>query len=276
MADSSVSVLTKTSPGAGEANVAVDSRTQPGGDHRQVVCIGDESATSVATVGTNGLHVDVRAAVLPTGGATSAKQDDQTTALTAITGYVDGLESTSTAIATATGAPADASATSDTGTFSIVALLKRALGKLTSILAAIPTLGQGTMAQSMPVTVASNQSAVPVSGSVAVSNLPATQPVSGTVSAAQVATTGATCSNVASSTASVSLREANTSRRAALVFNDSTAALYLKFGATASATSYTVQIAAGGFYELPQPIYTGVLDGIWAAANGAARVTEVV
>jgi hypothetical protein len=58
------------------------------------------------------------------------------------------------------------------------------------------------------------------------------------------------------------------------VFNDSTAVLYLKFGATASATSYTVQVAAGGYYEFPQPLYAGQVDGIWASANGNARTTQ--
>jgi hypothetical protein len=61
-----------------------------------------------------------------------------------------------------------------------------------------------------------------------------------------------------------------------VIFNDSTQVLYIKFGATASATSYTVQVAAGGYYELPMPVYTGIIDGIWASANGNARVTEMV
>lgn len=44
------------------------------------------------------------------------------------------------------------------------------------------TEGQKVMASSVPVVVASDQSAVPVSGTVSVSNFPATQPVSGSVS----------------------------------------------------------------------------------------------
>lgn len=84
-----------------------------------------------------------------------------------------------------------------------------------------------------------------------------------------------TLANVASSATSVTLQAANPKRRGWLVFNDSTAILYVKFGATASATSYVVQIAAGGYYEMPNPIYTGVIDGIWASANGNARVTEL-
>lgn len=79
---------------------------------------------------------------------------------------------------------------------------------------------------------------------------------------------------VASSATSITLQAANTARRGLSIFNDSTATLYVKFGTTASATSYTVQVPAGGYYETPQPTYTGRIDGIWASANGNAYVTE--
>lgn len=78
---------------------------------------------------------------------------------------------------------------------------------------------------------------------------------------------------VASSGSSVALFTANEQDNGRTVFNDSTAVLYLKFGATASTTDYTVQIAAGGFYEFPFPPYVGEVDGIWASANGNARLT---
>ena len=63
------------------------------------------------------------------------------------------------------------------------------------------------------------------------------------------------------------------------IVNESTAALYVKFGATASATSYTVALegaaeAPYAYYEFPQPVYAGPVDGIWASANGNARVTS--
>lgn len=85
----------------------------------------------------------------------------------------------------------------------------------------------------------------------------------------------ATLSNVASSASNGTLLASNPARIGALVFNDSTQALYLKYGATASTSSFTVKIAAGGFYEFPEPIYTGQVDGIWDAANGNARLTEL-
>lgn len=71
-------------------------------------------------------------------------------------------------------------------------------------------LGQATMAGSLPVAIASNQSAVkvdgsavtqPVSGSVSVSNFPVTQPVSGTVTANQGGTWTVQPGNTANTTA---------------------------------------------------------------------------
>lgn len=80
--------------------------------------------------------------------------------------------------------------------------------------------------------------------------------------------------NVPASLTSVQLLAANPLRKVATCFNESTGILYLKFGAIASNSSYTVQIAPGGYYELPQPVYTGEVDGIWTIANGFARMTE--
>lgn len=88
----------------------------------------------------------------------------------------------------------------------------------------------------------------------------------------------ATLANVASSATSVTLFSDNGGARLRTIFNDSTAVLYVKWGTTASTTSYTVQIAAGGYFEFPRDsngrIYSGRVDGIWSAANGNARCTE--
>lgn len=89
--------------------------------------------------------------------------------------------------------------------------------------------------------------------------------------------TGATptTANVAGSATTVTLLSASTSRLGAAFFNDSTSILYLKFGATASVTSYTVQMPPNYYYELPGPhIYNGIVDGIWASATGNCRVTS--
>ena len=82
--------------------------------------------------------------------------------------------------------------------------------------------------------------------------------------------------SVAAAAASVSLLAANPSRRGATFFNDSASAnLFVKLGTTASATSFTVMVPPSGYYEVPSPAYTGAIDGIWSAAVGAARITEL-
>ena len=87
-----------------------------------------------------------------------------------------------------------------------------------------------------------------------------------------------TLANVASSASSVTLFAAATGRvNMRVIFNDSTQVLYVALdGSVASTSNYTVQIAAGGYYELPCPgdVPGGRVTGIWAAANGFARLTS--
>lgn len=86
----------------------------------------------------------------------------------------------------------------------------------------------------------------------------------------------ATLANVSGSASSVTLLAANTARKGCVIMNDSTAILYVKFGATASATSFTYKLSGGETLELLGPVvYTGIITGIWASATGAARVTEL-
>ena len=76
----------------------------------------------------------------------------------------------------------------------------------------------------------------------------------------------------------VILAAGNTDRSALFILNDagSSGTLYVKYGTGASSTSYTVAVAAGGYWEMPG-VYTGVISGIWAAdGDGTALVTEVV
>lgn len=89
----------------------------------------------------------------------------------------------------------------------------------------------------------------------------------------------ATLSNVAGSATSVTLLAANNNRVGATITNDSSVVLYIKFGTTASTTSYTVVLAGAAsapfsYYEVPAG-YAGRIDGIWASATGNARVTEI-
>lgn len=85
-----------------------------------------------------------------------------------------------------------------------------------------------------------------------------------------------TLTNVSTSNSNATLLASNTSRRHAVIVNESSVVLYVKFGATASATSYTYALSASAILELPFPVYTGQIDGILASSTGTARVTEIV
>lgn len=114
-----------------------------------------------------------------------------------------------------------------------------------------PTVGQKTAANSIPVVLASDQ----------------------TVTETPSSTSSVT--SVAASAGVVTLLVANATRLDATFFNDSdTEVLYLKLGAAASLVSYTVQIQPLAYYELPYR-YTGIITGIWTAAVGNARITEL-
>jgi len=100
-----------------------------------------------------------------------------------------------------------------------------------------------------------------------------------TATGAGSAAATATTSRVSSSSSNVTLLTANASRKGACIVNDSTQVCYVKLGAVASSTDYTVAMAAkgtvGSYFETPFG-YTGQIDAIWASANGAAQITEAI
>lgn len=181
---------------------------------------------------------------------------------------------------------------------------------LAAISTKTPALGQATMAASSPVVIASNQSSLPVTignASLAVTQsgtwsnrvtdgtntaavkAASTAPVAtdpalvvsvspnSTLSTTTAAATTGTRTSVSASASSVQLLASNASRKGYKVYNDSTAVLYLAEGsASASTTSYTVQLVAGAYYEASTlPLFTGVINGIWSSATGNARITEL-
>ncbi len=99
--------------------------------------------------------------------------------------------------------------------------------------------------------------------------------VSGTVAVSPAGNATATLANVTAATSSTTLFASNANRKGAILHNDSTSILYLKYGTAASTTSYTYKIVADATWEMPSFIYTGAITGIWVAANGAARTTEI-
>lgn len=105
--------------------------------------------------------------------------------------------------------------------------------------------------------------------------VPVTQ--SGTWTVQMPTSATSTITSVVAAASDTSLLASNTNRKGMYIFNDSTAILYLEFGSgVASTSNYTVQVPANGFFEMPTaPVYTGAIRGIWSAANGNARITEL-
>ena len=92
----------------------------------------------------------------------------------------------------------------------------------------------------------------------------------------EVGTDVAALTSVASSATSVVLLAANPDQVGALIHNDSAETLRIAYAATASDTLFTVPINPGYTWVMTGDAkWRGVISGIWEAADGAARITEI-
>ncbi len=86
----------------------------------------------------------------------------------------------------------------------------------------------------------------------------------------------AAVSKVDSAATSTPLLANNSARAGVVLYNSDANALLLKYGATASSSSYTYRIASAQTWEMPNPIYTGPIEGIWESdGSGSAFITEL-
>lgn len=83
----------------------------------------------------------------------------------------------------------------------------------------------------------------------------------------------ATLSTTGGNASSVTVLASNANRLRAWLYNDSASACYMKFGATASSSSFTKRLLPNEFF--PVEGYTGVIDAIWDSAVGNMRATEL-
>ena len=124
-------------------------------------------------------------------------------------------------------------------------------------------LGQTTSAASLPVVIASNQSAVPISGTItAIVNIQ-----SGT----------ATQTTVSVSTASVQIVAANVNRKGLIVTNVGGNSLYISFGTAPTSALFAVSInttAGAEKYEMLNAVYTGAVNAIRSSGTSNIVVTE--
>lgn len=116
----------------------------------------------------------------------------------------------------------------------------------------LPNGGQAAGASSLPVVIASDQSAVPT---------------------AQILPATSAATSVAASISPTVILASNTSRRRYSVYNDSTSIAYiLENSGTVSTTNYSYQLAAGAYFSSTE--WNGAVNALWATAAGNARVME--
>lgn len=158
------------------------------------------------------------------------------------------------AVTTAVGTVNTSVGTVNTSVQAVKTSVDAAKASIDSMSAKIPALGQAAMAASQPVVIASDQPAIATKDQKAA---------------------GATLSSVSGSTSSVELLDANSSRRAVVLHNDSNAIAYVAFAATASSSAYTYKMYPNATLELSQVVTAGKIAAIWTVANGAMKITEL-
>lgn len=221
---------------------------------------GTWTATVTQATGTN-LHTVVDSSALPIGASTSALQTSGNTLLTTIASN----QTNGTQVTAINNFPATQPVS---GTVTV------AQATAANLNATVTGTVAATQSGTWNITNVSGTVSLPTGASTAANQATEITSLASLVTNTNESTTSAITS-VAGSSSSVSLLALNTSRKMATFYNDSTAILYLKLGATASTTSYTVQLVAGAYYELPWKSYTGAIDGIWASATGSVRITEL-
>lgn len=91
-----------------------------------------------------------------------------------------------------------------------------------------------------------------------------------------VTVSSASLSTLASSAISAQLLAANAARLGLILYNTDANAVLIKYGTTASASSFTYRIPPNGTWEMPGPVYAGRIDAIWEAdGSGSLFATEL-
>ena len=81
-------------------------------------------------------------------------------------------------------------------------------------------------------------------------------------------------SSVTATVASSTVLAENASRLGATIYNEGASTCYISLTSVATTTSYTLQVASGGYFECPF-WYTGIISGITASGTAVLRITEV-
>ena len=231
--------------------------------------VATDTALVVAVSPNNTVAVTAAALPLPTGAATAA---NQTTLGTQTTEINDGTHAGTIKAASTAAVATDTALVVAVSPNNTVAVTAAALPLPTGAATAANQTTLGT--QTTEINDGTHTAAVKAASTLAVEADPALVVALNPASAGPKAS-ASTVAQVASSATSVTLLAANANRLGAFITNDSTQVLLVKLGTAATTTSYTAAVPiTRGLFEVPFG-YTGIITGIWIAANGNAYVTEV-
>lgn len=99
--------------------------------------------------------------------------------------------------------------------------------------------------------------------------------VAGTIPVSFSAPTTSTVTSVAMSNVVATILASNANRLGAILWNNGAAQVYVKLGAAATTASFTVRLANMSEWEIPFPVYTGIITGITAAGTATILATEL-
>ncbi|HYW20324.1 MAG TPA: hypothetical protein VE956_13640 [Nodularia sp. (in: cyanobacteria)] len=69
---------------------------------------------------------------------------------------------------------------------------------------------------------------------------------------------------------------ANTNRKGLTIENKTGKDIFVGYANTVTATNYSFSLPNNSYYEMPEPIYQGVIFGIVATGTAAPQITEFV
>lgn len=116
-----------------------------------------------------------------------------------------------------------------------------------------------------------NSSPLWVTGSVSVGGVVS---VTGSVLTREQPFSNSTVTRVTASTTSATILAANGGRRTTVIFNEGSAKVFIKLGASASTTNYTIQLGAGGSFIIPEG-YTGIISAVFSTNTGNVQISEL-
>jgi len=213
-----------------------------------------EAITSQMTFTGGDLNVNASVS-LPAGLATEAKQDAQIVLETAANALLTSLDGKDYATQATLEAVRLLVASLDSKDYATEATLATRLSKA-DFETRINTLGQKTSALSTPVVLSSDQPAIAVNPT-------------------PVLVTTTTSTPVTVSTTVATIAALNTARKGLFIYNDSGRDVFVRLAAGATDSVFTLKMEKDDYYEMPQPIYTGVITAITDAGSGDILVTQL-